>query len=581
MIKYRVIAISETGAVRDNNEDNLYLNGEWRHGSEVNVPYWHYLDKTTDASLFVVCDGMGGESYGEEASLIAVSGLSAIEDRLRHSSKQNFADLMQSYLLMVNQEICDRIRSHNGLRMGTTFSSLLIRQKTARCINLGDSRIYLYRQGKLKQLTVDQTQAQKLADLGLIPQSEVKTHPEHNRLVQHLGIFPNEYKLEPAITPEISLQEGDYFLLCSDGLTDMLLDESIRKILANTSDIKLAAEDLVQKAIIAGGKDNITVILVAIDALSDERLMKTGQHRIINDDFLAKSMQSKLNQDTRQDPLLRMKLNEALLYNPEQLSDLQSNEIKTREIGEALKVADEKPLFTIDAEIKHLGKGISNMNMLQHPYLNYQKMEEEQALAEVAVHGQKANKLKKKSDTLVDLPTGNDETKRVEQVKFDNVKNETIASYETSKNENVLITRVTGSDTDARSLFFFAENRTPTEPITTDDLERFEKARQDALKRQAQANNTANELEETKVTKKTEKNHTKKEAESEKSCKLQMTQTKRAEQSQLSLQILTSILFALLLLTAILFVSCLYWFYNFDLRQLWQDINNVFASLFG
>lgn len=575
MIKYRVIAISETGAVRDNNEDNLYLNGEWRHGSEVNVPYWHYLDKTTDASLFVVCDGMGGESYGEEASLIAVSGLSAIEDRLRHSSKQDFADLMQSYLLMVNQEICDRIRSHNGLRMGTTFSSLLIRQKTARCINLGDSRIYLYRQGKLKQLTVDQTQAQKLADLGLIPQSEVKTHPEHNRLVQHLGIFPNEYKLEPAITPEISLQEGDYFLLCSDGLTDMLLDESIRKILANTGDIKLAAEDLVQKAIIAGGKDNITVILVAIDALSDERLMKTGQHRIINDDFLARAVQSKLSQDTRQDPLLRMKLNEALLHNPEQLSDLESNEIKTMEIGEALKVADEKPLFTIDAEIKHLGKGISNMNMLQHPYLNYQKMEEEQALAEVAVRGQKANKLKKKADTLVDLPTGNDETKRIEQVNFDKVKNETC------KNENVLITRVTGSDTDARNLIFFAENRTPTEPITTDDLERFEKARQEALKRQAQANNTADELEEIKVTKKTEKNHTKKEAKLEKSFKQQMRQTEHAEQSQLSLQILTSILFALLLLTAILFVSCLYWFYNFDLRQLWQDINNVFTSLFA
>lgn len=211
MIKYRVIAISETGPVRDNNEDNLYLNGEWRHGSEVNVPYWHYLSKTTDASLFVVCDGMGGESYGEEASLIAVSGLSAIEDRLRHSSKQNFADLMQSYLLMVNQEICERIRSHNGLRMGTTFSSLLIRHKTARCINLGDSRIYLYRQGKLKQLTVDQTQAQKLADLGLIQQKDVKTHPEHNRLVQHLGIFPNEYKLEPALSPDIDIQEGDYY----------------------------------------------------------------------------------------------------------------------------------------------------------------------------------------------------------------------------------------------------------------------------------------------------------------------------------------------------------------------------------
>ncbi|KXB42434.1 PP2C family protein-serine/threonine phosphatase [Amygdalobacter nucleatus] len=573
MIKYRVIAISETGAVRDNNEDNLYLNGEWRHGSEVNVPYWHYLDKTTDASLFVVCDGMGGESYGEEASLIAVSGLSAIEDRLRHSTKQDFADLMESYLLMVNQEICDRVRSHNGLRMGTTFSSLLIRQKVARCINLGDSRIYLFRQGKLKQLTVDQTQAQKLADLGLIPQSEVKTHPEHNRLVQHLGIFPNEYKLEPALSPEITLQEGDYFLLCSDGLTDMLLDESIRKILASTTDIKLAAEDLVQKAIIAGGKDNITVILVAIDALSDERLMKTGQHRILSSaDFLAQTSNSKTSQDTRQDPQLRMKLNEALLENM-QTSNLASNVAKTRQIGEALEQTegDEKPIFTVDAEIKHLAKGISNIDMLQYPYLNYQKLEEKQALAEAEVHEKKVNRLKNtetkrslsisKSDTQVDLPADLGKTRRVD-LTTDSKDKANDSAKEASKSENVLISRVIGSNTNASSLSFFAENRTPTEPITTDDLERFELARQEALKRQAKdkgkqvANNLVSEP-------KVEANS-------------QTEKTK--DKQQIALQLLTSILISLLVFTTILFVASLYWFYAFDFKRLWQDIVTVFGQ---
>lgn len=573
MIKYRVIAISETGAVRDNNEDNLYLNGEWRHGSEVNVPYWHYLDKTTDASLFVVCDGMGGESYGEEASLIAVSGLSAIEDRLRHSTKQDFADLMESYLLMVNQEICDRVRSHNGLRMGTTFSSLLIRQKVVRCINLGDSRIYLFRQGKLKQLTVDQTQAQKLADLGLIPQSEVKTHPEHNRLVQHLGIFPNEYKLEPALSPEITLQEGDYFLLCSDGLTDMLLDESIRKILASTTDIKLAAEDLVQKAIIAGGKDNITVILVAIDALSDERLMKTGQHRILSSaDFLAQTSNSKTSQDTRQDPQLRMKLNEALLENM-QTSNLASNVAKTRQIGEALEQTegDEKPIFTVDAEIKHLAKGISNIDMLQYPYLNYQKLEEKQALAEAEVHEKKVNRLKNtetkrslsisKSDTQVDLPADLGKTRRVD-LTTDSKDKANDSAKEASKSENVLISRVIGSNTNASSLSFFAENRTPTEPITTDDLERFELARQEALKRQAKdkgkqvANNLVSEP-------KVEANS-------------QTEKTK--DKQQIALQLLTSILISLLVFTTILFVASLYWFYAFDFKRLWQDIVTVFGQ---
>lgn len=460
MIKYRVIAISETGAVRDNNEDNLYLNSEWRHGSEVNVPYWHYLDKTADASLFVVCDGMGGESYGEEASLIAVSGLSAVEDRLIHSSKQDFAELMQSYLLMVNQEICNRIRAHHGLRMGTTFSSLLIRHRTARCINLGDSRIYLYRRDKLRQLTVDQTQAQKLADLGLISQSEVKTHPEHNRLVQHLGIFPNEYNLEPALSPEIELAIGDCFLLCSDGLTDMLSDENIRKILSTSKDIKLAAEDLVQKAIIAGGKDNITVILLRIDNISDERLMKSGRIKTVAPTQAA--VKTVLNlEDTRQNPLMKMRLNENLLHNFPAASMLDTG--ATGADG----LADE-----VETEFKHLSKGISNFDLLQHPYLDFQKLEEQQALQEADKHEKQL--LQEKM-----LQTQNND-----RVKQHDTVVDTVVNMGENKGSNILISRVSGNNASASTLSFFDENRTLTEPITTDDLQRFNQAREAARRRQ-------------------------------------------------------------------------------------------------
>lgn len=418
------------------------------------------MDKTADASLFVVCDGMGGESYGEEASLIAVSGLSAVEDRLIHSSKQDFAELMQSYLLMVNQEICNRIRTHHGLRMGTTFSSLLIRHRTARCINLGDSRIYLYRRDKLRQLTVDQTQAQKLADLGLISQSEVKTHPEHNRLVQHLGIFPNEYNLEPALSPEIELAVGDCFLLCSDGLTDMLSDETIRKILSTSKDIKLAAEDLVQKAIIAGGKDNITVILLRIDNISDERLMKSGRIKTVAPTQAAAKTVLNL-EDTRQNPLMKMRLNENLLHNFPAASMLDTG--ATGADG----LADE-----VETEFKHLSKGISNFDLLQHPYLDFQKLEEQQALQEADKHEKQLLQEK-----LL-------QTRNNEHVERHETVGDTVVNTGENKGSNILISRVSGNNASASTLSFFDENRTLTEPITTDDLQRFNQAREAARKRQ-------------------------------------------------------------------------------------------------
>lgn len=507
MIKYRVIAISETGAVRDNNEDNLYLNGEWRHGSEVNVPYWHYLEKTTDASLFVVCDGMGGESYGEEASLIAVSGLSAIEDRLIRSSKEDFATLIQSYLLMVNNEICERVRSHHGLRMGTTFASLFIRKNKARCINLGDSRIYLYRDRDLKQLTVDQTQAQKLADLGLISQAEVKMHPEHNRLVQHLGIFPNEYNLEPALSPEIELQVGDSFLLCSDGLTDMLSDEAIAKVLEQSKDIKLAAEDLVQKSILAGGKDNITVILIQVDAFNDERLTKTGKLQVIdpklalaNEQLMAQEALKK--QETRQDPLLRLRLNRAIDEQAQQGVYLSDSDVK---------------LLDTEAEIKTARSGLSKLDLLKHPYQDLAAIEELQALKEaelafaanklIKTDGEKQNLYREvvEEKSLLDLESltahkfalknaqvanESDEEKEPKAVAeaaeleaTRRISNLT-SQKANAKSSSVVVSRVQGFGENASSLSFFNQNRAPIQPITTDDLDRFNQARQAAMQRQ-------------------------------------------------------------------------------------------------
>lgn len=274
MIRFKALAISEIGTVRKNNEDNLYISGEFRSSDFSGELYYKSMEKITDCSLFAVCDGMGGEAFGEEASWIAVSGLSFIENHLIRRQEIDFAELIASYLRQANKRVCDRIKEHDGIRMGTTFAALCLRHQTMQVANLGDSRIYQYRDRKLRQLTVDHTQAQNLADLGMISEEEVKTHPERHALIQHLGIFPQEFALNPSISESAELKAGDLFLLCSDGLSDKIDDEKMAELLGQGEDLRVTAEKLVQAALSASGQDNISLILVSVTAVDSTRLTR-------------------------------------------------------------------------------------------------------------------------------------------------------------------------------------------------------------------------------------------------------------------------------------------------------------------
>ncbi len=272
MLRVKAYGISEIGSVRKNNEDNLYISGHFRNDNLNSKVFSKDLEKITDCGLFAVCDGMGGEAYGEEASWIAVSGLSFIENHLIRRPEVDFSSLISSYLRQANKRVCDRIKEHKGIRMGTTFASLCLRHDKFQVANLGDSRIYLYRNGELKQLTKDHTQAQNLADLGMISQDEVKTHPERHALIQHLGIFPQEFSLEPSVSEIDELHVGDKFLLCSDGLSEQLDDFEIEEIISENEGIDLISENLVSAAISSGGKDNITLILLEVVGINLVRL---------------------------------------------------------------------------------------------------------------------------------------------------------------------------------------------------------------------------------------------------------------------------------------------------------------------
>jgi len=170
---------------------------------------------------------------------------------------------MVRYLIERNAVICNMIMMNDGARIGSTFVGLNIIGDCVELTNIGDSRAYLLRDGKLEQLSRDHTPTWQMMELGIITEEAARNHPHRNRLTQHLGVFPAEMVIEP-YTASLDLKAGDIFLLCSDGLTDMLDDASIKMTLDSSGSIGSKAESLFGAAIKNGGKDNITIILVQV-----------------------------------------------------------------------------------------------------------------------------------------------------------------------------------------------------------------------------------------------------------------------------------------------------------------------------
>ena len=242
------------GAVRQVNQDNLFLNGKWRKDLSA-----HEMIAFTDVSeegIYAVCDGMGGESYGEEASLLAV-------ETLRGAPPEDFFARGPVYLAEMNHAICKLMRQR-GSRIGTTFVGLTVVGDRGRILNIGDSRAYLLRSGQLTKCSQDHTQTQQLMNMGLITAEQAATHPDRHKLTQHLGIFPEEMVIEPYVSDAMALRRGDLFLLCSDGLTDMLTEPELARILSGNARVSEKAEHLYKAAVQRGGKDNITVVLVQV-----------------------------------------------------------------------------------------------------------------------------------------------------------------------------------------------------------------------------------------------------------------------------------------------------------------------------
>ncbi|MDR2590384.1 MAG: serine/threonine-protein phosphatase [Oscillospiraceae bacterium] len=234
-------AITHIGAVREHNEDNYYINGKYRQDSNLGTE--GYSDnKARDAYLYAVCDGMGGESFGELASLIAVSVLTKFQNADIRKS-------MSDYIRVTNRLICDEIKKYKGRSGGTTLALLSIQGNKAVTCNLGDSRVYFCRN----------------EDLYLLSEDHVETIDNKNKLTQYLGIFHEKKVIRPYISKDLKIKKNDVFLLCSDGLTDVVNVDDIADILSmeneSTSNMVRLLANASQNN---SGKDNVTIIVIKI-----------------------------------------------------------------------------------------------------------------------------------------------------------------------------------------------------------------------------------------------------------------------------------------------------------------------------
>lgn len=203
-------------------------------------------------STVAVFDGMGGEFGGEIASYFAAKTFT----EYIHIGGWNREDV-NTLIQDMNEAVCKVEREQKIKQMGTTYVGAFFQEQDVIIANLGDSPAYRYKNGNLEKLTYAHTNEELLRSLGM-----VNSKPG---LTQFLGIMEEGFIIEPFIT-SIPMQEGDVYLLCSDGLTDMVTEERIVVIINENVILKDAAEQLLQEALKNGGRDNITIMICRINA---------------------------------------------------------------------------------------------------------------------------------------------------------------------------------------------------------------------------------------------------------------------------------------------------------------------------
>ncbi len=229
-------------------------------------------------TLIVVCDGIGGYAGGALASQMAVSSIKEYFDKLNKDFDPK--DAINKSIYYANKQIIDYAVSHTHLAgMGTTIVVLLIINNLAYYAHVGDSRLYYMNTKEIRQLTKDHSLVQQLIDARIITEDAAQHHPKKNILTQALGL----HNSHPTMAEPLEIFENDCFLICTDGLSNYLTRFDMWQI-SKKADAHSASYQMIETALQRGGDDNITVVLIKIEA-GDHKPEDPQLNRRVNEQF--------------------------------------------------------------------------------------------------------------------------------------------------------------------------------------------------------------------------------------------------------------------------------------------------------
>lgn len=245
-----------------------------------NQDYFGFYEDTPYGMLWIVCDGMGGAAGGRTASVMAVD---CIRDVFHQEGMETVPDVMRTAVKSANEAVYQRAQEDRSLRgMGTTVAMLVLRDGLFYVGHVGDSRIYRVKDMQIAQITRDHTLVQDMIEQGLIPPEKAHNHPKSHVITRSLGVEPEiDIEIDPC---PIEVATGDYFVICSDGLSGLVPAEVIKDHVV-TFDPQDACVRLIDIANDNGGPDNITLQVIKVIERDDNNVRNNdasiGQNRLV------------------------------------------------------------------------------------------------------------------------------------------------------------------------------------------------------------------------------------------------------------------------------------------------------------
>lgn len=270
---YRAAAATCPGKKKSYNSNNFYLNSKYI--TEEFCSSQVLLTQKKDQKglqLYAISEGQGADTYGEEASLTAVKHmfkfhgkklqeLAAMREAGKSTSGMDMVGFVNSYIQSVNQVVKAKATGLGDDQLRATLAMICVKGKRVVTANLGNTRIYHFRDGLLQQISEDHTQAQKMVDLNLLTPERAAAHPKRHKLTQYLGIHSDESPLKPAVF-ELTAEPEDVFLICSRAFCESIMPEDIQAILSQNRNVADIMDRLMAEASESGFQEDTTLVVL-------------------------------------------------------------------------------------------------------------------------------------------------------------------------------------------------------------------------------------------------------------------------------------------------------------------------------